>query len=84
MIRRQFLASMSGAALLKAAKRPPNVVLILADDLGWGDVAMNGCPDIPTPHIDSIARQGVRLVLSLDTMTSPTSNDNTGVDRASA
>ncbi|MBL0157740.1 MAG: sulfatase-like hydrolase/transferase [Bryobacterales bacterium] len=61
MIRRQFLASMSGAALLQAAKRPPNVVLILADDLGWGDVAMNGCPDIPTPHIDSIARQGVRF-----------------------
>jgi len=61
MIRRQFLASMSGGALLQAAKRPPNVVLILADDLGWGDVAMNGCPDIPTPHIDSIARQGVRF-----------------------
>jgi N-acetylgalactosamine-6-sulfatase len=61
MNRRQFLSSLVAPALAGAAERRPNLVLILADDLGWGDVAMNGCPDISTPNIDSIARQGVRL-----------------------
>lgn len=38
---------------------PPNVIIILADDLGYGDVGFNGCLDIPTPHIDRIASEGV-------------------------
>ena len=43
------------------AARPPNVVLIVADDLGYADVGFQGCTDIPTPHIDSIAEGGVRF-----------------------
>jgi arylsulfatase A-like enzyme len=39
---------------------PPNIVLILADDLGYADIGVHGCQDIPTPHIDSIATSGVR------------------------
>ncbi|WP_457965179.1 arylsulfatase [Arthrobacter sp. D1-29] len=39
----------------------PNVVLILADDLGWGDVGCNGAERISTPHIDSLAQQGTRF-----------------------
>ncbi len=39
---------------------PPNVIVLLADDLGYGDVSMNGS-EIPTPRIDSIARRGVRF-----------------------
>ncbi|MGK0185494.1 MAG: arylsulfatase A-like enzyme [Verrucomicrobiales bacterium] len=42
------------------AERLPNVVLIVADDMGYADVGVNGCTDIPTPHIDAIARRGVR------------------------
>ncbi len=38
----------------------PNVVVIVADDMGYGDVGVHGCRDIPTPHIDSIAKAGVR------------------------
>jgi arylsulfatase A-like enzyme len=47
----------AGAALSDAAK--PNIVLLFVDDLGYADVGYNGCADIPTPHIDSIAENGV-------------------------
>ena len=44
-----------------ARAAPPNIVLIIADDLGYGDLGCYGCKDIPTPNIDSIARAGVRF-----------------------
>lgn len=37
----------------------PNVIIILADDLGYADVGFNGCKDIPTPNIDRIAQNGM-------------------------
>lgn len=39
----------------------PNVVLLLADDLGYGDVGCYGAPDVRTPNIDALAAGGVRL-----------------------
>jgi arylsulfatase A-like enzyme len=39
----------------------PNVVLIMTDDAGYGDFGTYGAPDIKTPHIDSLARDGVKL-----------------------
>lgn len=38
----------------------PNLIVITTDDLGYSDVGFNGCKDIPTPNIDSIASNGVR------------------------
>lgn len=64
MNRRRFLGSLAAAPLLRAAPARPNFVVIVADDLGWGDLAINGAPDIRTPHIDSLARQGVRFTQS--------------------
>ena len=40
-------------AAAPAAARRPNVVILLADDLGYADVGFHGCKDVPTPHIDS-------------------------------
>ena len=42
-----------------ATLRPPNVVIFLADDAGWGDYGFNGNTTVRTPHIDSIATGGV-------------------------
>ena len=42
-----------------AAQEPPNIIIILTDDQGWGDVGFNGCSDIPTPHLDSLAGDGI-------------------------
>src|SRR4051794_14180689 len=41
-----------------ADARRPNVVIILADDQGWGDVSINGNTDDSTPRIDSLAKDG--------------------------
>lgn len=41
--------------------KPPNVVVFLADDAGWGDFSHSGNQQLSTPNIDSIARQGVSL-----------------------
>lgn len=39
----------------------PNILLIVADDLGYADVGFQGCLDIPTPHLDQLASQSVRF-----------------------
>jgi arylsulfatase A-like enzyme len=37
---------------------PPNIILIMADDQGWGDVGYNGHPHLKTPHLDAMAENG--------------------------
>lgn len=63
--RRSALKALAGLPCLRAtaapARRPPNVVLILADDLGYGDLACYGSRDTRTPNIDSIGARGVRF-----------------------
>ena len=62
--RRSFLGQLGAAGLslvAAPASRPPNIVLFLADDLGFGDITSYGAPDIRTPNIDGIGARGVRF-----------------------
>ncbi|MGA4959380.1 sulfatase family protein [Streptomyces lavendulocolor] len=44
--------------------RRPNILFVLGDDLGWADLSSYGAPHIRTPHLDRLARQGVRFTQS--------------------
>ena len=57
-----FAALVCSIGRVGAADAPrPNVLLIVADDLGYGELGCQGNPQIPTPHIDSLARNGIRF-----------------------
>lgn len=43
------------------SNRPPNIVVVLADDLGWGDLGVQGSRVVASPNIDALAAEGVRL-----------------------
>src|SRR5215218_5560406 len=67
--RRQFIAGAVGTAAavvtasqlpIKAAARP-NILFILADDMGWGDLSCYGRPDYQTPNLDRLAAEGMRF-----------------------
>lgn len=55
-----LLLSILTADVASAAKQP-NIIILFADDLGYGELSCQGNPEIPTPHIDSIAAGGVRF-----------------------
>lgn len=61
--RRSFgaLAAGGAATAQRGSSRRPNIVVIFADDLGWGDLACYGHPTIRTPNLDQMAREGVRF-----------------------
>ena len=60
-----LLCAFAGAATpCSAQSKPPNVVLMLADNLGYGDVGAYGAGDVrgmPTPHLDKLAAEGLRF-----------------------
>ena len=58
--RRQFLAA-SAALPLPAQTKRPNVILIITDDQGYGDLSIHGNDKLQTPNIDSIAKEGVQF-----------------------
>jgi arylsulfatase A len=61
LTRRAFLGGLAPALLPAAPPRPLNIVFILADDLGWRDLACYGSRFYETPNIDRLAREGMRF-----------------------
>lgn len=62
LIRAGVVMSVLGAIVLSAAdSRPPNIVFILADDMGWNEVGYHGSTYYETPNIDRLAHRGVRF-----------------------
>src|SRR5438477_5354142 len=64
MTRSSFLSAIAALLLASAAfsaeARKPNILIIVGDDMGYADIGVHGCKDIPTPIIDSIAKNGIR------------------------
>src|SRR5262245_14501216 len=54
-----MLAALTGLSAAEPTRRP-NVLVIVADDLGYGDIGVHGSRDVPTPNIDALAARGVR------------------------
>ena len=61
LTRRQWLASTAAVAMAQTAARKPNVILIVADDLGYGDLGCYGQTKIRTPNLDRLAAEGLRF-----------------------
>ena len=64
MKRKLSLLVLIASALAAHAAEPlarPNIVLVMADDQGWGDTGYNGHPELKTPHLDEMAKTGLRL-----------------------
>lgn len=51
----------AGGGEASAQGRRPNIVMIVADDMGYADIGVHGSKDIPTPNIDALARAGIRF-----------------------
>ncbi len=61
LTRRSLLASLAAATIARAADRKPNIIVLLGDDMGYHDVSYHGSREMRTPHIDSLAKNGVRF-----------------------
>lgn len=61
MKRREFLSLTAAVATSAQAKRPPNILFIMSDDLGASEVGCYGNREVKTPHIDRFATEGVRF-----------------------
>ena len=48
-------------SVAEAQRRPPNILVIVTDDMGYGDIGIHGSKDIPTPNIDALAKVGIRF-----------------------
>jgi arylsulfatase A-like enzyme len=57
----RFLSLALALAVVSPAAAKPNILVIVGDDMGYADLGVHGCKDIPTPHLDALAKSGVRF-----------------------
>lgn len=57
----RFLLLLLGLAATLSASERPNIIVIMADDMGYGDLSVYGARRVQTPHIDQLAKEGVRF-----------------------
>src|SRR5690348_11186498 len=56
-----LVAAVVLAATAATAQTRPNILLIVTDDVGYGDIGSYGAPDVKTPNLDRLAREGTRF-----------------------
>ncbi|MBL8296283.1 MAG: arylsulfatase, partial [Bryobacterales bacterium] len=62
LTRRSFLGATSAFAVQTGkVRRPPNLLIVITDDQGYGDLSLHGNPHLPTPNIDRIGKEGVQF-----------------------
>lgn len=59
-MKRPFLLALSFIPFLSVAQERPNIIIINADDLGFGDISCNGFSTVSTPNVDRVASEGIR------------------------
>ena len=61
ILRTLYVSAFLVSSVAVGAEELPNIVLVMADDQGWGDMAYNGHPHLTTPNFDAFAKEGIRL-----------------------
>ena len=61
ILRTLYVSAFLVSSVAVGAEELPNIVLVMADDQGWGDMAYNGHPHLKTPNFDAFAKEGIRF-----------------------
>ena len=80
LTRRSFMGATSAFAVQTGkVRRPPNLLIVITDDQGYGDLSLHGNPHLPTPNMDRIGKEGVQFTqFQVCPVCSPTEGITTG------
>ena len=61
LVRVSAAVALAATALVAATVKPPHIIFVMADDMGWGQTGYRGHPVLKTPHLDAMAASGLRF-----------------------